>query len=86
MTITVSPNYFQKLLDLQAKNHRVYSWQDVGTSLGMSRQAAQHLFMSPPTDNSFVKYSTLAALLAFFAAEGMPVTVGDLFTVTDDSA
>lgn len=84
MTITVSPNYFQKLLELQSKNHRVYSWQDVGTALGMSRQAAQHLFMSPPTGNGFVKYSTLAALLAFFKSEGLEITVGDLFAVTDD--
>lgn len=81
MTISVSPNYFQKLLDLQAKNHRIYSWQDVGSALGMSRQAAQHLFMSPPTENSFVKYSTLSKLLAFFRAEGLDITVADLFTV-----
>lgn len=84
MSVTVTPNYFQKLLDLQAKKHRVYSWQDIGTALGMSRQAAQHLFMSPTSDKGFIKYSTLGALLAFFAAEGMPVTVGDLFIVSSD--
>lgn len=82
MQITVSPNLFQKLLDLQSKNHRVYSWQDVGTALGMSRQAAQHLFMSEVSDNSFIKYSTMSRLLTFFANEGMQIGVEDLFSVT----
>lgn len=69
-------------MKLQEKRHRVYSWQDVGTALGMSRQAAQSLFMGEPTENGFVKYSTLAGLLDFFAAEGMPITVNDLFVVS----
>ncbi len=81
MTINVSPNFFQCLMKLQEKRHKVYSWQDIGSALGMSRQAAQHLFLSEPSDNGFIKYSTMSALLDFFAAEGMPITVADLFTV-----
>lgn len=69
-------------MKLQEKNHKIYSWQEVGTALGMSRQAAQALFMNEPSENSFIKYSTLGGVLAFFAAEGMPVTINDLFTTT----
>ena len=81
MTITVLPNYFHCLLKLQEKNHKVYSWADVGNSLGISRQAALSLFMNEPSENGFIKYSTLAGLLHFFASEGLPLTINDLFTV-----
>lgn len=85
MTTNVLPNFFQCLMKLQEKRHKVYSWQDVGTALGMSRQAAQALFLSDQKDNSFIKYSTLSKLIDFFAAEGMPITVNDLFIVTTES-
>lgn len=68
-------------MKLQEKNRKVYSWQYVGTSLGMSRQAAQSLFLNEPNEKSFIKYSTLAGIIAFFESEGMPVTISDLFTV-----
>ncbi len=85
MSITVSPNFFQCLLKLQEKNHKVYSWEAVGTALGMSRQAARTLFMGEHKENSFVKYSTIAGLLTFFHEQGLPITIGDLFTVTESA-
>lgn len=81
----VRPNFYGCLLKLQGLNHNRYSWADIGRDIGMSRQAAQNLFMNEATDDGFAKYGTLAALLAFFAREGMPVTIGDLFVVTDDT-
>lgn len=78
---TVRPNFYGCLLELQGKNHVRYSWADIGREIGMSRQAAQNLFMNEATDDSFAKYGTLAALLDFFAREGMPITVADLFVV-----
>lgn len=68
---------------LQEQNKKVYSWADVGNAIGMSRQAAQSLFMSEPTENSFLRYGTFGELLDFFHAEGMPITPNDLFVVED---
>ena len=84
MTTKVLPNFFACLMRLQEKNKKVYSWQDVGSALGMSRQAAQSLFIKEPPDTGFVRYSTIAGLLDFFAREGMPVTINDLFVTKAD--
>lgn len=81
---TVRPNFYGCLLKLQGEKHVRYSWADLGRELGMTRQAAQNLFMNEVTDDSFVKYGTMAALLQFFASEGMPVTPNDLFVVEPD--
>jgi hypothetical protein len=70
-------------MKLQEKNRKVYSWQDVGSALGMSRQAAQALFMKEPDSKSFIKYSTLAGIITFFEAEGMPVSFDDLLIVRE---
>lgn len=78
----VRPNFYGCLLKLQGINHNRYSWADIGREIGMSRQAAQNLFMNEATDDGFAKYGTLAALLSFFDREGMPITVGDLLTVS----
>lgn len=77
----VRPNFYGCLLQLQGLKHVRYSWADIGRELGMSRQAAQNLFMTEATDDGFAKYGTLGELLAFFDREGMPVTIADLFTV-----
>lgn len=54
----------------------------IGRAMGISRQAAQSLFESEGvTDNGFMKYGTQGALLTFFHAEGMPITIADLFSV-----
>lgn len=82
MTTTIRPAFHAQLSKLQEKNHKRYSWTELGDAIGISRQAARSLFLSESTDDGFIKYGTLAALLDFFAAEGMPVEIGDLFTVT----
>lgn len=77
----VRPNFYGCLLKLQGINHNRYSWADIGREIGMSRQAAQNLFMNEATDDGFAKYGTLGELIAFFEREGMPVAIGDLFVV-----
>ena len=82
---SVRPNFYGCLLKLQGEKHVRYSWADIGRNLGVTRQAAQNLFMSEATDDSFIKYGTLAALLAFFESQGMPLTPNDLFTIEKDT-
>ena len=77
----VRPNFYGALLKLQGIRHERYSWAEIGRRLGVTRQAAYNLFMSESTDDSFIKYGTLGALLDFFSDEGMPITPNDLFTV-----
>lgn len=80
----VRPNLWNMLLELQKATGTRYTWSYLGTSLGMSRQAAQVLFTpSEVSDDSYIKYGTLASLLDFFHAHGMTgVTISDLFAVT----
>lgn len=79
--ITMKPNFFSCLLKLQAQNGRVYSWQDVGQKIGLSRQATHALFTGKLSDKAFIKYTTLGKLIEFFESEGMPVTPNDLFVI-----
>lgn len=80
---TVKPRFFSCLMDLQTKKLKVYTWQEIGEALSMSRQAAQNLFMNTPSDNGFIKYATLASLMDFFAREGMSVNLDDLFEIVE---
>ena len=82
MSYTVRPAFMQCLHRLEEKQGNRLSWAHIGRQMGMTRQAAQALFTGDSSDDSFAKYGTIAKLLDFFAAEGMPVTVADLFTVT----
>lgn len=83
-TYIVRPNFYNCLLKLQGMKQSRYSWADIGRELGITRQAAQNLFMNEATDDSFIKYGTMAALLRFFAHEGMPITPDDLFVITGE--
>ena len=81
MTYTVRPAFLECLHKLEEKQGKRYSWAHIGRKMGLTRQAAQALFTGESSDDSFAKYGTIAKLLDFFAAEGMPVTIADLFTV-----
>lgn len=83
---TVKPNFFTCLMRLQDKNKKIYSWAEIGDAIGMSRQAAQSLFMAETTDNSFLRYGTFGRLVDFFATEGLPVAPNDLFVIDDSDA
>lgn len=82
-------NLHKALGRLQEKNNRSYNASDIESTLesvfGELRVTRQtvHRFMRPSSSVRAVSDDTLAALIDFFAIEGMPIGVGDLFTVTD---
>jgi len=80
--MVVRSNLFNLLQQLERKNSRRYSWAAIGRYIGRSRQATENLFTGEQSDDSYIKYGTIAGLLQFFRAEGLNVTPNDLFTVT----
>lgn len=74
-------NFLELLQSLERqKNGRRYTYSEIADKAGLSRQTATKLFTGK---SKAIDLATIDKLLAFFAAEGMPVTVGDLFTVTE---
>jgi hypothetical protein len=71
-------NLHAPLSKLEEKNGR-YSYARISDKSGISRQGVRRLLVEGTQQ---IDVDTLSKLLAFFAAEGMPITVGDLFTVT----
>jgi len=47
--------------------------------IGVTRQQFKAMFEG---DTSAVQFSTIDKLIDYFTADGMPITVGDLFTFT----
>jgi hypothetical protein len=76
--ITVEFNLITPLSELQKKNHRVYTYADIANVSGLTRQGVRRLLTQGTKQ---VEVDTLGKLLDFFASEGMPVTLNDLFTV-----
>ena len=56
---------------------------DIAKGAGLHRNTIQRI-QDNETDR--VDLKTLAKLLAYFKAEGMPITLGDLFKVEDTAA
>lgn len=75
-------NLIQQLAKLENKKQRRYNNAEIGRKAGLSRQTVRNVMGNAPTQ---INVDTLGGLLAFFADEGMPVTINDLFTVTDDA-
>lgn len=80
----VRNNLFSLLQQAEKLNNKKYSWALIGRRVGRSRQAAEKLFRDEQTNDSYIKYGTLDGLLKFFNAEGLPVTISDLFIVSSD--
>lgn len=74
----IKPAFMECLLRLQEQNQKRYTWSEIGTALGMSKQGARNLFTK---ESDSVRYSTLSGLLNFFANEGLRLTVGDLLPI-----
>lgn len=72
-------NLKQLIRKLSAQNGRDYELQQVGKACGLSR-----FTISSIANNASVRIElrTLERLMNFFAAEGMVITVADLFNVT----
>lgn len=60
------------------KGHR-YTYAEISSFMGVDRQKIRYQLNNPLSE---VKTVMLDNWLDFFAAEGMPITISDLFTVT----
>lgn len=72
-------NLKQLIRQLESKNNRDYEYQQIAQACGLSRFTVASI-----ANNGSVRIElrTIDKLLDFFAAEGMPVTVDQLFTVS----
>lgn len=70
----------EQLLQLQAQNNQRYSYRQISETTGLKRQTVERIARNESYQDLL---GILAVLLDFFAAEGMPITIDDLFTVED---
>lgn len=79
----VKLNVFALLKDLEKQaGHNLYM-TDVSAKSGITRPTWDKILKG---ESDRIEFRTLAKLLDFFAAEGMPVGVGDLFSVSVDDS
>lgn len=74
---TVKLNIFSLIKRLEIKHGHDLQWSDISRKSGITRQTWLRLRTNEATGIDLV---TIGKLLDFFAAEGMPITVNDLFT------
>lgn len=78
---TVRSNLFRLIAQLEANTGKPYPLQAIASKSGVHRHTVETLVNGAPQG---VQFKTMAGLIDFFAAEGMPVTLNDLFSVTSD--
>ena len=76
---TVKLDLITPLSELQKKNHRHYTYADIASISGLTRQGVRRLLTQ---ETKQIDLDTMQKLVDFFHKEGMPVTLNDLFTVT----
>lgn len=79
----VQLNLLGALHRLEDRMARRYTYSDIAHIADLNRQGVRHLLKNPPKR---IDTETLGKLLDFFAAEGMPVSIDELFTVIDGNA
>lgn len=77
----VKLNIFSLIKRLEIARGHDLEWSDISLKSGITRQTWLRLRRNEATGIDFV---TLGRLLDFFAAEGQPISISDLFTVTQD--
>ncbi len=77
--ISVTFNVDKLLRQLAAQNNRDYDKVWVAKACGVSRPTITAIATG---QSKRIDLVTIGKLLDFFSAQGMPVTVSDLFTVT----
>lgn len=77
---TVQSNLFRLIAQLEANTGKPYPLQVVAAKSGVHRHTIEVLAKGTPQG---IHFKTMAGLLDFFASEGMPITVGDLFTIVN---
>lgn len=70
-------NLHKPLARLEQLKNRRYSFAEIAAASGLTRQGVRRL-LKEPSDR--IDVDTINHLLDFFAAEGMPITINDLFT------
>ena len=73
-------NLHKPLGELESRNGR-YSYARISEISGISRQGVRRLLTD---ETRQIDITTLDRLLSFFAREGMPVAIGDLFVDPDN--
>jgi len=79
----VTFNLHAPLSNLEQLKNRRYSYAEVADISSLTRQGVRRLLKEPSETVSVV---TLAKLLDFFSAEGMPITIDQLFTVQEEGS
>ncbi len=74
-------NLFTLRAQLESKDGRSYPWREIADAAGVHRNTMNNL---AGNKSSNIDVDVAAKLLDFFHAQGMPITVADLFTVTTD--
>jgi hypothetical protein len=73
---------FEQLKRLEAMKGRNYQHAEIAVKTGLSRHTVKTVFSNATTR---IDLATMEAVLTFFHSEGLPVTVADLFTVTEET-
>jgi len=83
MTTKLQFNVEPLLLRLQSENRRRYTYTEVANAIGVKRQSIERLSRNDSFQDLLL---LLSALLDFFSAEGMPITIDQLFTVQEEGS
>lgn len=76
-------NLHKPLSQLEQKKNRRYSYAEIADACDLTRQGVRRLLKE---ESNTLSVLTLDKLLRFFASEGMPITIDQLFTVTEEDA
>mgnify|MGYP003418932679 FL=1 len=83
MTTKLQFNVEPLLLRLQSENRRRYTYTEVANAIGVKRQSIERL----SRNDSFQDLLLLrSGILDFVSAEGMPITIDQLFTVQEEGS
>ena len=75
----VSCNLFVLRRKLEIHNKRKYTWVEIAEKSGLSRKTVERMAQNQYRQ---VRFSSLEALLGFFAEEGMPIGIEELLSVS----
>lgn len=78
----VTFNLRQLLRMLSIRNDEEYEIQQIAAATGLNRLTVSKLING---DSGRIEFRTIEKLLEFFKTNGMPITLDQLFTVTDTS-
>ena len=83
MTTKLQFNVEPLLLRLQSENRRRYTYTEVANAIGVKRQSIERLSRNDAFQDLLL---LLSGILDFFSAEGMPITIDQLFTVQEEGS